>query len=138
MVSCVLLGCLCIMSNSKNKNESNKKYLKNKFVDLPELFKVIRTMSRGELFKELPYIVKLYNDNWDETMDKNTYVDVRRFVALLKIYNVKHDIPKIDKYERNRKFVAHMFSSISKTTTLPSRVETTIDKVDDLVEKILS
>ena len=106
------------------------------FLDLPKMFLAVRKMSKGELYRELPYIVKTYNNDWSLTLDNNTYNDIRRFVALLKLYNVKHDIPRIDKFERNRKFITHMFSSLRQTTNLPAKAEATMDRMDTLLDKM--
>ncbi|APG78508.1 hypothetical protein [Wenzhou picorna-like virus 39] len=106
------------------------------FLDLPKMFSHIKKLNRGELYKLLPFIVKNYNNDWNSTMDNNNYNDIRRFVNLLKVYGVKHDIPRIDKFERNRKFFAHMFTTLSKTRAIPEKVDATIEKVDDLVDKM--
>lgn len=120
-----------------SKIESQYSTFMKTFLDLPKMFKYITTLQRGDLYRLLPYIVKEYNKNWDSTLDNNEYNDVRRFIALLKVYNVKHDIPKIDKFERRRKFIAHMFSSLkSRTTDIADKVDVTVTKVDCLVERM--
>jgi hypothetical protein len=113
-------------------NNQYSKFMKE-FLDLPEFFKFVKSKSRGELYALLPFVVKEYNKNWDKTLNNNSYMDLRRFVSMLKVYNVKHDIPKIDKYERKRKFIAQMFASVSGAAT---KANVVAEKVDGLVDKL--
>nr|ULF99671.1 MAG: hypothetical protein [Picornavirales sp.] len=115
-----------------NSKINKTTYLKN-FFDIPAFLKVSRSFSRGELYREVSCIVLNYDSDWTLTMDNNTYVDVRYFKNLCKSLNIKNSIPKIDKYERNRKFVTHMFTTLSGG--LNTRISTSLSKVDDLVDK---
>lgn len=123
------------MSSKTNQYAS---FLKTHFVDLPKLFGHVKVAQRGELYHVLHMIAKEYHSNWDGTLSMNTYNDCRKLVNLFKIYNVKHNIPKIDKYERRRKFITNMFTTLRRTGDIAEKIDGTVEKVDSLINKLNS
>ena len=119
------------MSFSK---QTKNDYIKQ-FLDLPKFFAAISGVRNGEVHRMCSEVVKVYERDWDMTMDNNTYNDIRRFKNLLVIMKIRNDVPKIDKYERKRKFIAQMFSSVTKVNSAVDKTSETLDKVATLVDK---
>lgn len=113
---------------------SAEKYMKQ-FLDLPQFFKAIGNVRNGEIHKMCTEVVRNYERDWDLTMDNNTYLDIRRFKNLLTVMKVKNDVPKIDKYERKRKFFAQMFSGVAKANVAIDKTTEALEKVTTLVDK---
>jgi hypothetical protein len=106
------------------------------FLDIPKMFKYLYGLSRGDVYRLLNCVIKNYERSWDLTLDQNSYEDIKRFVSLLKVYKIKHNVPKIDKYERRRKFVAHMFSTITRANAVTARVDSVVEKAENFMDKM--
>lgn len=92
-----------------SQSKMNKDLYIKEFLDIPKFFKCCLRMRRGDLYRECGSIVKNYERDWNSTYDKNSYKDIQHFKNLLNSLGIKNDMPKIDKYERRRKFEPHMF-----------------------------
>lgn len=137
----------------------NKKYFKKTYVDLPELFKELRSINRGMQHKEVNYLEKRFAGNWHVTVINNSMESIKQFHNMCKHLGILTTMEKPNATLRKIKFYnnrlhmrdeklatifeeldieAQMFSGISGTTTSATqafaKMTSVLEKVDGAID----
>lgn len=114
------------------------KFCHTNWVDIAELYKHISGQPRGYIYHVLGDVVRIYREDWFETIEKNTGRNYNRFLKLLKYLGIRNDCPQYDKVMRNRKFSKNVgcsrhrdarAQSLDDIINFPSNATTTMNSI---------
>ena len=123
----------CFLPASSYLKMTNRCY----YVDIPEFWKFVHGMSRGDFFREINFMVKSIDKDWELTYLRNSNQSYMKFYDMMQKlhahHGVKHcfQLPNSNKKFRNAGKSRHMCATTQAwddIVAFPSRVSNLIDE----------
>lgn len=126
-----------------SKFETDYKFIKNSWVDLPDFIKFYRTLTSGQQHSFLKYIEQMFHDEWWQTISNNSVRFIKIYHNLCKKHAIHTTLPILDKVNRKSKFagvsrhrmvtqgIGDSFKNvINETTATVKNTAANIDRAD--------
>lgn len=106
------------------------------WLDIPDFFKFVRSLPRGEQFRWAREVTLIYEKSWNGIVEHNNNKMVNKFVDFLREMHVNHPFAKVSREDRNGKFGKLSAQGLEDLIKLPKEVREMMSTAKGAAEKV--